>query len=107
MVISTGSPSSRSITPPRILVTAIGLPSSGGAERHRQSRLDERQFHVEPPAAGPNLAGIRLGVNASLAAGFELEVLHRVGDIGNPPVDPGLFKDLVENHPGRTHKRPA
>ena len=54
----------------------------GRAERHDKIRLHQRQFVVQPPAAGLDLAGIRLGMDAALAARLELEVLHRIGDVG-------------------------
>ena len=85
MVTNTRSPSSRSITSPRILVTGTALPSSDCAavapSATTRSGLISAKFLVEPPAAGLNLAGIRLGVDAALAARLELEVLYRIGDI--------------------------
>ena len=45
---------------------------------------------VDPPAAGLHFAGVRLRVDAALAARLELEVLDRIGDVGLQPVDAGL-----------------
>ena len=38
----------------------------------------------EPPAAGADLAGVGLLVDAALAAPLELEMLDRIGDVGAP-----------------------
>lgn len=42
---------------------------------------------IQPPAAGFHLAGVRLLVDAALAARLELEMLDRVGDVELLPFD--------------------
>lgn len=52
-------------------------------------RLNEIELVVEPPAAGVDLASVRLLVNAALAARLVLEVLHRVSDVDLAALDAG------------------
>ena len=62
---------------------------------------------LDPPAAGLDLAGVGLGVDAALAALLELEMLDRVGDVGRAAVDPGLAERAVEQLAGRADERAA
>ncbi len=50
----------------------------GGAQAHDGARADDRELGVEPGAAGADLAGVRLLVDALLAPRLPLEVLHGV-----------------------------
>ena len=79
----------------------------GGAERDDERRPDQGQFLLEPPAAGTDLAGIGLFVDAALAPPLELEMLHRIGDVGPLARHAGLGQRLVEQLPGRTDERRA
>ncbi len=57
---------------------------------------------IEPPAAGGDLAAVRGLVQAALAAGLVLEVLHGVGHVGLAPLDPSLGQGPVQHPAGRT-----
>ena len=112
MVMKTRKPSSRSITWPRIFVTGDRLAEQRlrgrRAERDDQVGLDQRELLVEPPAAGLDLAGIRLRVDAALAARLELEMLDRIGDVDLLPVDAGLVEIASKTLPaGPTNGLPA
>ena len=48
----------------------------GSAKRHDEVGPGQREFLVQPPAAGLNLAGIGLRMNAPLAARLEREHGH-------------------------------
>ena len=54
-----------------------------------------------------DLAGVRLLVDAPLAARLEFEMLDRVGDVDAGAVDAGLGKRAVEQLAGRADERPA
>jgi hypothetical protein len=63
-----------SISRPREALIDSGLPVSARcAERHDEARRDVAEFVVEPPLARIDLAGIRLLVQALLAARLVLE----------------------------------
>jgi len=47
-----------------------------GAQADDNLRLQEGDFRIKPRAAGGNLSGIALFVDAALAAGFPLRVFH-------------------------------
>ena len=79
----------------------------GGAEGDRDARADEHLFLFDPPAAGLDFAGVGFGVDAALAALFELEVLHRIGDVDAGAVDLGFGDGAVEDLPGGAHERRA
>src|SRR5690606_17840706 len=71
-----------------------------GAERRYDTRLDERQLQLEPPAALLDLAHVRLLVDAALAARPVLEVFHRIGDVGLAALDSRVGESPVEDPPG-------
>jgi hypothetical protein len=53
----------------------------GRAEGHDETRLQNLEFTVEPPATGDDLLAVRPLVQSSLAAWLILEVFYRVGDV--------------------------
>src|SRR5690606_27393485 len=65
-------------------------------ERNGHIGSQERKLLLQPPIAGANFAGVRLCMDASLAARSEFEVLHRIGDISLAPVDTDFLEDRVE-----------
>src|SRR4051794_36140937 len=73
----------------------------GGAEADEDLRLHDCQFLVEPRMAGGDLGPRGLLVDAALAAGGPLEVLHGVRDVSGRAVDAGLLERLVEHAAGR------
>ena len=72
-----------------------------------RARLHERDLGVEPRPAGRDLAGVRLLVDAPLAARLPLEVLDDVGDVDLRAVDPRLRERPIEQRAGRTDERMA
>lgn len=52
------------------------------------------------------MAAFGIAMQAALAALLETEMLHRIGDIETLPIDPQLTERLIEQAPGRAHKRP-
>ena len=79
----------------------------GPTHRHHQLRPQPHQFDVEPEAAGLDLGRLGGFVDAPLAARFELEVFHRVGDVDRAPVDARLLHCAIHDLPGRTDERTA
>src|SRR5207244_7685308 len=77
----------------------------GGAEGHEDSWGDETELPVEPGPAGGDLGGVRLVVDAPLAARLPLEVLDRVRHVHLLAVDAGRFERLVEHAAGGTDER--
>ena len=61
-------------------------------------------FMADPPAACLDLAGTRLAVNPFLAALHELEMLHRVGDVGRLAIDACFLESGIEELAGGTHE---
>src|SRR6185295_6277915 len=89
------------------LVAAGQRPRRGRAERHRDLRLEKTQLVLQPPVTGFDLVGVRLLVNAPLAARLEFEVLHGIRDVDAGAVDAGLGERAVEHLPGRSDERLA
>ena len=79
----------------------------GRAEADDHARLDQRDLGVEPRPAGGDLAGVRLLVDAPLAARLPLEVLDDVGDVDRCAVDAGVLERAVEQLAGRADERMA
>ena len=76
----------------------------GGAEEDEHSRLDDRDFGLEPwPARGDLRPGWFL-VNAALALGLPPEVFHRVRHVGRRAIDPGFLERLVQQPSGGAHE---
>ncbi len=73
----------------------------GRAQRHHQGRADRSELTLVPLPAGLDLRRRRLLVQPDLAAGDELEVLHRIGDVDLAAVDAGLLQRPVEHLAGR------
>jgi hypothetical protein len=48
----------------------------------------------------------RLGVNPPLTAALEFEMLHGIGDIDIPALDPGFRQGAVQQLPRRPDERP-
>src|SRR5438132_1267168 len=69
----------------------------GRPQEHQQLWLDQRDFGVQPGAAGVDLSGIRLLVQAALTLRLPFEVLDGVRDIDMPAVDARLLERLVEH----------
>ena len=79
----------------------------GSAHRHHQLRPQTDQLDIEPEAACLDLRRLGRLVDATLAAGFKLEVLHRIGDVDCPPVDAGLLHRAIHDLAGRPNERTA
>lgn len=77
------------------------------AERDDELRSDERQFPIQPPAAGLHFATIGMFVEAALAALLVLEVLYRIRDIGRGTIEPRRGEAFVEDAPSRSDERTA
>src|SRR5579885_1467456 len=78
----------------------------GGAEGDDQVRSEKGQFRFQPWAAGGDLPGAWLLVQAALAVGWlEFEMLDGVGDINVGAVDAGLLQRPIEQFTGRTDER--
>src|SRR6185437_15127311 len=78
--------------------------NGGGAHGDDELRLDQVAFEIEPEAAGADLAGIGLLVDAALAPRLEFEMLDGIGDVSGAAIDPGGLQRLVEHLPGRPDK---
>src|SRR5688572_13314887 len=90
----------------------------GRAEADDDLRLHDLELGLEPRPARLDLGGVRLGVNADLAAPapptpaaqtgrrLPLEVLDRVGHVRRPAVDAGFGQPLVEHPPRRSDEGP-
>ncbi|VXC70677.1 hypothetical protein SPHINGO8AM_190046 [Sphingomonas sp. 8AM] len=79
----------------------------GRAQRYRHLRTQQQLLLLDPPATRLDLARVRLGVDAALAARLKLEVLDRVGDIGLLAGNPGRGEGAVEHLTGRSDERMA
>ena len=106
-VASTCGASGEGIHSPRCSVTRKRPPEQrlrgGGAETDQHPRPEHGELGLQPGPAGLDLQLVRLGVDAALpGASLELEVLHRVGDVGPAPVDPDRGQALVQHPAGRT-----
>src|SRR5438034_9884676 len=71
------------------------------------ARLDDLNLRLQPRTAGVDLPGVRLLVDAALAARLPLEVLDDVGDVDPRPVDARFDQRLVEQSAGGTDERAA
>src|SRR5712691_2639219 len=80
---------------------------SGRSEADDDARLDDIDLRLQPWPAGSDLRGIRLLVDAPLAARLPFEVLHHVGDIDAAAIDARFLQGLVQEVAGRPHKGPA
>src|SRR5262249_10879800 len=78
-----------------------------GAETHDATRRDECDLAVEPRPARGNLAGVRLLVDAPLAARLPAEVLHHVGDVSVRSLDAGLGQCSLQQLAGGTDEGPS
>lgn len=111
MVTTTRAPSRPASSAPRTREIVTLRPEQavrrGRAERHPPRGLHDRAFEVVPPAAAIDLIGIRLLVQAALAARLPLEMLHRIGDEHLAAIDAGCGDRPVEHAPGGAHERPA
>src|SRR5438874_4440908 len=77
------------------------------AEQNDQARLDQLDLRLEPRPAGADLRRVRLLMEAPFAAAGEAKVLHGVGHVDPPAVDPSLVQSLLQ-HPSRgTDERTA
>jgi hypothetical protein len=79
-------------------------PGSGRAQGDHDVRLHDGELVVEPPAAGVDLARVRLLVDAPLALRLELEMLHRIGDENLASVDAGIGERAVKDAARRPHE---
>ena len=71
-----------------------------GAQADQHARLHGLELGVQPRAAGGDLLGVRLLVDAALALGRPLEVLDDIGDVDLRAVDARRFECLVEHAAG-------
>src|SRR4029078_8324041 len=62
-------------------------PRRGRAQRDGDRRANQLPLMLDPPAAGGDLAPVRLVVDAPLAALHALEMLERVGDVARAVSD--------------------
>src|SRR5437660_5628205 len=76
--------------------------SGGGSEADDGARLDHGDFGFEPWAAGGDLGGVRLLVDAAFAARLPLEMLDDVRDVDGLAVDARFGEGLVEERAART-----
>src|SRR5688572_32919314 len=70
-------------------------------------RANDFDLGLEPRFTCRDLPRARLGVNAPLAALFELEVFDGVGDVDFAAVDADFFQDLVEHRAAGADERLA
>ena len=75
-------------------------------EAHEDRRAQRPQLGLEPRPAGVDLGGVRRLVQPHLAPRLPLEVLHDVGDVGQPPVDARRLQRR-RRAPGRRDPRRA
>ena len=81
--------------------------------RRRRAQADDRaRLHgldlgQEPGHAGADLGGVRLRVDAALAARLPLEVLDRVGHVDGAAIDARLLEAAVEQPARRSDEGPA
>src|SRR3954470_16078540 len=76
----------------------------GGAEANEDGRLYHVQLRLKPRMARCDFAAVWLLVNAPLANGLPLEMLHDVCDVNLVAVDSHFLQNLVEEFSGRTHE---
>src|ERR1700728_4388950 len=74
------------------------------AKRHNEARFHRSDLPRKPPAAGSDLAGIRLLVDASLAARLELEMLDCIRDVDRVARNSGFRQRAVEELAGRPNE---
>ena len=70
--------------------------SSRGSETDNQPRPDDDEFRIEPRLAGNYLGGRWFLADVSLAALFELEMFHGVGDVDFRAFDFCIREGAVE-----------
>ena len=75
--------------------TPPGPPTA--AEEAEHLRMHDGELGLPPLPARSHLGGIRLLVDAHLAASFELEVLHRVRHVDLRAIDARVLERLVEH----------
>lgn len=74
----------------------------GGAQAHDGAWLHDGRLLRQPTAADRHMRGIRIAMQAALAALLETEMLHRVGEIQPLPRNAGLRQRLVQQLAGGT-----
>jgi len=79
----------------------------GRSEADDDARLDDIDLRLQPWPAGIDLRGVRLLVDAPLAARLPLEVLHHIGDVDAAAIDARFLQRLVQEIARRPHKGPA
>lgn len=75
-----------------------------GSEAYQNRGANHRHFRFEPRLAGSQLSAVRLLVNSPLAAFFEFEMLHGVGDIDGKAIDTGFDQRAIEEAAGGSDK---
>ena len=94
---------------PRICATVTGCPSNAraavAAKRHHELGRNQTQLFRQPPVARLDFARARFDVQPPLAAGLELEMLDRVGDIDRLAAQPRIFQRTIEHRAGGANER--
>src|SRR5215469_15278962 len=76
----------------------------GCAETNDYLRLYQVDLDLQPLMASRDLDRIRLLVNSTFAARLPLEMLDRVGHIGDTTIDAGLFQCFIQQSAGGANK---
>ena len=79
----------------------------GRSQADNDLRMNGRNLHLEPGAAGRYFEGIWLFVEPDLAPWFPLEMLHRIGDVHLTAIDAGGLQAFIQKWPGRPDERPS
>src|SRR5687767_15837601 len=77
----------------------------GGPEAHEDAGSYQRDLRLEPWPARADLARIRFGMDAALAARLPFEVLDDIRDVHPRTADASLFEGTIEQAPGRADER--
>src|ERR1041384_466436 len=72
----------------------------GRSETDDGARFYDVDLGLQPRAAGADLRGVRLLVDATFPARLPFEMLDDVSDVDGRPIDAGLGERFVEESPG-------
>src|SRR5262245_55885784 len=79
----------------------------GIAQRDHKTWPQSSELALQPPAAGGDFAGIRLLMDASLAARLVLEMLHHIGEVKLGAIEAGIRDGAIEQLAGWSDEGPA